>query len=181
MRTCPLGSMLWGRRSASSPSDAQLCTRGFGDSLSGCCEGGCLFAYYGFRGSGRGSIDPIRFVIGGACWSPFPPATSGCQLVSMFFLAISSCQLVSLPCSLSSSPFRAVSWSPGLRSLSSPPFRVACGFSLPRPCPFLPRHGAPFSWGPHRPAEHCLSPRQRWSVRKTGGRHWARRRVAAPS
>ena len=116
MRTCPLGSMLWGRRSASSPSDAQLCTHGFDDSLSGCCEGGCLFAYYGFRGSGRESIDPIRFVIGGACWSPFPfPGISGCQLVP----------LASAPCS----------------SLSP---RVACGFSLPRPCPFLPRHGAPF-------------------------------------
>ena len=114
MRTCPLGSMLWGRRSASSPSDAQLCTHGFDDSLSGCCEGGCLFAYYGFRGSGRGSIAPIRFVIGGACCSPFPPATSGwsagfhvlpCHLelpagflaLLLVFLAISGCQLVPWP------------------------------------------------------------------------------------
>lgn len=89
MRTCPLGSMLWGRRSASSPSDAQLCTRGFGDSLSGCCEGGCLFAYYGFRGSGRESIAPIRFAIRG-------------------------CLLVSLPRSFMSLPIRVASWFPCL-------------------------------------------------------------------
>lgn len=101
MRTCPLGSMLWGRRSASSPSDAQLCTHGFDDSLSGCCEGGCLFAYYGFRGSGRGSIDPIRFAIRGCLLVSLP--------CSLSFLADSGCQLVSLP-PAPSCPCPAMSW-----------------------------------------------------------------------
>lgn len=160
MRTCPLGSMLWGRRSASSPSDAQLCTHGFGDSLSGCCEGGCLFAYYGFRGSGRGSIAPIRFVIrircviGGACWSPFP-----------------------------SPVFRAVSWSPCPAPCPSLPIRVASWF----PClPLLhvlalPCHGTPFHGVPTG-LRNIVSSRGVLLVRlQTGGRHWARRRVAAPS
>lgn len=116
MRTCPLGSMLWGRRSASSPSDAQLCTHGFDDSLSGCCEGGCLFAYYGFRGSGRGPIDPIRFVIGGACWSPCPaPCPSLPIRVASWFPCLPLLHVLALPCH--GTPFHGVPT--GLRNIVS--------------------------------------------------------------